>query len=63
MRPAIGQVGLVRVVGGDARGADREDALVLALPRVFRDQVAAELQLRRLLSRCGHRVELSRSDS
>lgn len=49
MRPPIGDVELVRVVGGNAGGADGEDPLVLALPGMFRNEITATLQLWALL--------------
>lgn len=53
--PPVCQVESVRIVGGYAGGADREDALVLALPGMFRHQVAAAVQIRYFFGGGRHR--------
>ena len=55
MGPPIGQVKLLRVIGGYACGPDREDAPVLALPGMFRDAVRTALgQFGYFLGHCSH---------
>lgn len=43
VRPAVGQLELLRIVGGDAGRADGQQSPVFALPRVLRDEEALQV--------------------
>lgn len=55
IRPSVGQVELVWVVGGDALRADRQDPLVLSLPcRVLCHEETLQLNIFIYFTRCSH---------
>lgn len=59
IRPSIGQVKLVGIVGGYALRADREDSLVFSLPRrVLCHEKALQFNILMYFARCSHYLSL-----